>query len=396
MPVVASGTFLFDAQRSGRSPHAVGNLREPDVCWETWLRAYPPSGAESSAGFDAAGNLYFGSHNGTFYSLSPSGEIRWVALSTAKIYGSPLVLADQVIYTSGDGFCHSFSLDGELRWRLDLSPSIRGESSRQRAVRELRELPDTLDVRRKYLVTIKSWASPVQVGPETVVVTGYSAAVQALDFDGGLRWKFALPGSAYTLSGACADPQGNVYATSFSGHGFCIHANGKESWRVRLPRGYRNWGSPSFDVRLGQVLFPMSRGESDAKVSAVLNGVIRWEATIPGGVRGSVVFAYDSYLVAGLDGNLRWLEPNSGRITRTVRLSKAERGLWTTPAITADGQILITTKQSNLKGTLVCLEPNGEKRWEVEIGKALSVPVIDAAGRVYVGSWDGNYRCFQT
>ena len=396
MPVVASGTFLFDAQRSGRSPHAVGNLPEPEVCWQTWLRAYPASGAESSASFDAAGNLYFGSHNGTFYSLSPFGEIRWVALSTAKIYGSPLVLADQVIYTSGDGFCHSFTLDGELRWRIDLIPDIRKESTKKRVLRELRELPDTLDLRRKYLVTTKSWASPVQVGPETVIVTGYGAAVHALDLDGGVRWKFDLPGSVYTLSGACADREGNVYATSFSVHGFCIDFNGNEKWRVRLPRGYRNWGSPSFDVQRNQVLFPMSRGENKAKIFAVSGGAIRWKTTIPGGVRGSVVFADDSYLVAGLDGNLRWLEPNSGRITRTVRLSKAERGLWTTPAITTNGRILITTKQSNTKGTLVCLEPDGEKRWEVEIGKALSVPVIDAAGRVYVGSWDGNYRCFQT
>jgi outer membrane protein assembly factor BamB len=70
--------------------------------------------------------------------------------------------------------------------------------------------------------------------------------------------------------------------------------------------------------------------------------------------------------------------------------------LWTTSAITACGHILITSKASWEAGAVHCLSAEGEPVWKYELGKALSTPVIDASGRLYVGTWDGEMVCLQT
>ena len=41
--------------------------------------------------FDSEGNLYFGCHDGAFYSLGPSGKLRWCSLTGQKIYSSPSI-----------------------------------------------------------------------------------------------------------------------------------------------------------------------------------------------------------------------------------------------------------------------------------------------------------------
>lgn len=393
----ASSTFLFDPQRTGRSPFAIGTA-EPRLAWSCELPSYPPRGPESSPAFDEAGNLYFGSHDGCFYSLDQSGRVRWMFKTDAKIYSSPDVQGDQVRFCSGDGRLYCFSLDGHRNWIYDLMGPLRKRGIKNRVLAELKELPITLDWRRKYMVTTKSWCSPVTDADGRTYATGYGKGLHCVTPAGERAWAFELAGPKYTLSGPCLGPDGTVYASAYWGKGYAVAPDGQARWGIDLPAKHANWGTPSCDPETGDVYFVVSKKEETAQVAAVrADGSVRWRATIPGGLRGGVAISRDDWaIVAGLAGELQWLRKDTGQVIRRVRLSPDTRGLWTTPVIDPNGNVLVTTKQSNDSGSLVAVTAGGERIWEIPMGKALSSPVVDASGLVYAGSWDGTMRAYAT
>ena len=395
----ASTTFLFDQHRTGRTPFGIGTAEAPSELWKTWLPSHPSKGAESSPAFDTEGNLYFGSHDGCFYSLSNSGKVRWMFKTDEKIYSSPQLIDDKVVvFAGGNGYLYAFSTDGDLLWHYDLCQGFRPAGAVKRAIATLKELPVTLDWKRKYLVTTKSWASPSLHSEGFLIATGYGKGLHAVNLDGSGRWKFDLGAPQYSLSGTCLDNDGNILVTALEGAAYSVDANGKQNWKTSLPKGFKNWGTPSFDPELLQGYFPVSKKEESAFVFALdPSGSVRWKAEVPGGIRGSVsIGTGDHAIVCGLAGEVIYLNRKTGTVDRKVRLSKDSRALWTTAAIDPEGHILLTTKETNTTGSLACLTADGVLKWSTPIGKALSTPVIDAEGRIYVGSWDGYYRCIQS
>lgn len=397
--VQPSTTFLFDQQRTGRAPYALRSDDAPNELWRTWLPSFPPRGAESSPAFDREGNLYFGSHDGCFYSLTPEGRVRWMFKTDAKIYSSPQLLDDSVAFCGGDGYLYLFDFHGQMRWNYDLGAGAKGKGTSGKIKKFVKELPVTLDWKRKYLVTTKSWASPCLHPNGFLVATGYGRGIHAVNLDGTRRWLHDFGQGQYSLAGVCLDSNGNIYGGPLEGKVMSLDASGKVNFELATPKRMRNWAAPSFDEARGRAYYPLSDWEKSGLVVAVsARGERLWSTDIPGGIRGSVVIPAEGphVITCSLNGRLLWLNADTGKVEREVRLSKDSRALWTTPSIDPHGRLLITVKDTYDSGRLVAVNLAGEQLWSVDVGKALNTPVIDQHGRIYVGSWDGTYRCLQS
>ena len=89
--------FLFNQYRNAQQNYATGD-QVVSLNWKTDLNTNPVFGAESTTAIDEHGNLFFGSHSGNFYSLDKYGTIRWVFTTMKKIYSSPLIVREKVIF----------------------------------------------------------------------------------------------------------------------------------------------------------------------------------------------------------------------------------------------------------------------------------------------------------
>ncbi len=395
-----SGTFLFDSARSGRMRYSKGGLSAPVLKWAFKLRSYPPRGAESTAAFDTEGNLYFGCHDHCFYSLNREGSFRWMFKTDGKIYSSPTVLDDRVLFASGDGFLFSFSLQGDLLWSYNIGDYFDRMGNRYiRKLARLRIRAKAYDFDRKKPWTVKCWSSP-NVGPGgEVYITGYGLGLHAISSEsGGLLWRHDLGWPRHHLTGVALNESAQIFVPSQRRYVHCLSPDGKKQWCFDSRLDYDVWGNPSIDLENETVLVPFSSGEAKGEVVALdYSGKEKWRTGCSGGIRGSVAISYNDYLAfCSLRGDLNLVSRKNGQLLDTILLTTSQRGLWTTPSIDKMGHIFVTTKDTRHSGSLCCLDQNGKLLWRVNTGKALSTPVVDERGRVYIGSWNGEFLCLQT
>jgi hypothetical protein len=97
-----------------------------------------------------------------------------------------------------------------------------------------------------------------------------------------------------------------------------------------------------------------------------------------------------------LDGYIYKIETSDGRIEEKKKITSCERGLWTTPTIDKNGDILLSTKDTANSGRVIKLNHSLDIIWEYKTNKILSVPVINRFGDVLFGSWDGYYNSLRT
>ena len=395
-----STTYLFDGFRSGRMRFPKGDRQTPSLRWEFTLPSHPPKGSESAPAFDDEGHIYFGAHDGCFYSLDPSGRLRWMFKTGAKIYSSPAIRDGRIFFASGDGYLFCFGNDGTKVWVYNICDYF--SRIRNKIVRKVLQFKTNItayDAQRKKRWLTKCWSSPNLDDSGTVYITGYGLGLHAVNAeDGRLLWTFDLGSPRHHLSGVAMNEHGQIFVASQRRFLHCLSRNGDRKWSFDSRLCYDTWGNPSIDIENEVVCFPMTRKEKEGCLVALdYRGRARWRTDIPGGLRGSAAISYQDYLVIGsLNGRLYFIGRKNGQILREIQLTTAQRGLWTTPSIDPAGYIFVTTKDSRYSGSLCCLAVDGEVEWRIPIGKALSTPVVGRGGRVYVGSWDGKFLCYQT
>lgn len=397
---IASTTFLFDRFRSGRMKFAKGNREAPLLRWKFKLQSYPPKGVESTPAFDKDNNMYFGSHDNCFYSLDPEGNLRWMFKLGHKIYSSPLIIDYKIYFASGDGLLFCFNLNGNLLWVYnicDFFGNIKNPFARKFQL--LRSLLKSYDYDRKKRWTMKCWSSPNTDSKGIIYITGYGLGLHAVrGHDGKRLWAFDLGSPRNHLSGVALNEFDEIFVASQRRNLYCLRSNGTIKWHVDTKLNYDLWGNPSVDTENQTVYFPLGCRESKGKILALdYKGNLKWKMDIQGAVRGSVAISYNEYVVVcSLSGKLYLLNKKNGTVLKSIILSNAERALWTTPSIDKKGNIFVTTKDNRYSGTLYCFDDNAKIIWRYQIGKALSTPVIDQYGRLYVGSWKGEFYCIET
>lgn len=347
---------------------------------------------------DDDGNFYFGSHSGNFYSLSASGDIRWVFSTRTKIYGSPVLADGQVIFAGGDGFLYALSLPhGSIEWVCDLKKGYSGSRS-QKLVQAAMHLPFTWNRKRLMNMDTKCWAS-VNHAAGQLFITAFGKGLHVFDTAGNELWSYDLGFPRYQLAGVVLDETNDLYLPSRNGRIYRFTPGGKQVWKRKVLPGWHAWGSPTYNPDSGLIQFVFSIGESKGVVLAVdKTGQEQWRTKLKGAIHGSVAVSADSQALycADFAGYIHMLEAQSGRIIRQVRLSRALRALWTTPTVDAEGSVYISTKDSFADGRVVKLDRNLEVLWEYPTAKALSVPLLLANGDICFGAWDGYYYRLST
>ncbi len=389
--------FLFDKHKSGRQNYSIGK-EVPKVRWEFSTRGYPYRGPESTAVFDGYGNIYFGSHDGCIYSITKDGKLRWMFKTDKKIYSSPTLYKDYVVFAGGDGYLYCFNLEGDVNWVYDISKGYRGLNLKN-IINRLITIHKTYDYNRKKVWDIKCWASPY-VDNDTVYIVGYGIGLNAVDIQTGSRkWTYDLGSPRFHLTGIVEDNNDRLYVCSQRRNLHCISKDGHLLWKKALKKDYDIWGNPTFDLEKELIYLSQSNKERDSIIYAIdTNGNISWSKKLKTAVRGSISISSENYVVVlGFDGVVYFLNKDTGEIQYKERFSSASRALWTTASIDSNGNILFTTKESNTEGALIALDKNGGLLWKYkQLGKALSTPVVDDKGNIYVGSWKGKYLCLRT
>ena len=399
MKINPSRTYLFDNQSTGRLKFCCGNLPEPKIAWEYLLPNYPPFAPESTPVFDSQGNIYFGSHDNCFYSLTAQGKFRWFFKTSGKIYSSPSIIEKKgIVVASGDGFLYQFDLKGKLCWAQNLCKKISDDFLIKRF--QKRQIQKALwDPDRKKSRICKIWASPKVANNGKIIIPGFGKGLHAIDAETGeITWIYDFKKAFYNRSSVAIGPDDEIYTVMDYRFLHCLTPDGIRKWLYDTRLNYESWGGPSVDIEMDTVYFTLSHREKKGAVFSLdLQGKLRWKRKIPGALRGSVTICRDPWvLVAAFNGYLYFLNKSNGNIEKAVQLSSARRALWTTPCVDPEGFIFITTKDDPYSGSVYCLKPNGKIQWRFKTGKALSTPVIDRHGRLYFGSWDGKFICLQT
>ncbi|MHB8062204.1 MAG: outer membrane protein assembly factor BamB family protein [Ruminiclostridium sp.] len=396
-----STTFLFDQFRTGRIKYTRGNKDYPEILWKCKLPSYPIRGAESTPVFDNDMNIYFGSHDGCFYSLNSRGRINWSFKTDKKIYSSPTLINNKIIVAGGDGYLYSFNnKDGKLLWVYDISNSFRSYKSLKVLLNRILTLHKTIDTSRKRIWTVRSWSSPNIDSEGILYITGYGTGVHAINSETGEKiWTFDLGSPRFHLSGVAINESNDIFVSSQQNQTFCLNSNGEVKWSFKFAKGYDSWGNPSIDPEEKTLYVPVSYRESKGKVYALdYKGNLKWAEDIPGALRGSVSISYEDYvIICSLNGSVYFLNKKSGDIKEQIHITDAIRGLWTTAAIDLNGDIFISIKDSFEEGSIICMNKYAHEIWRYRnLGKTLSVPVIDTGSRLYAGSWNGSFVCLQT
>ena len=384
--------YLFDKSRHGRQNFKI-STNKPKLKWKRDLRTNPTYGAESTAVIDDLGNLYFGSHSGNFYSLSKIGEIRWTFSTSTKIYSSPVLIEKLVFFAGGDGILYCLDLEGNLVWKRDLTkPSEK--MFKKKTINKWIHFPFTYDFHKKRNINYKCWSSP-NYFEENIYITAYGKGLYCINLRGEVIWSFDLGFPRFQLSGVAIDQEGNVYCSSRSGCIYSFKKNGILNWKILIKKNWENWGNPVFcDIKKFAYFFFSKKEKEGLLVCVDPAGQILWKLEL-GSIRGSCAISKDgeSIFCCDLDGYIYRVSSKNGEIEVKKKITEAQRGLWITPTIDLNSNILLATKDSNTTGRVILMNPDFEFIWEFNTNKVLSIPIISQEGDLFFGSWDGYYYC---
>lgn len=387
--------FLFDQSNNGRQNYNTGNSYR--LLWKTFLNTNPVFGAESSPVFDPNGNLYFGSHSGNFYSLNRDGNIRWTFSTRKKIYSSPVIIDNKLLFCGGDGFLYCLSKNGDLIWHYDITGNS-NINMFSRYLKKLIHLPFTFSIIRKKNVDYGSWSSPNYYG-NYIYVTGFGKGLFCIDINGNVIWSYDLGYPRDQLSGVTVDvDKGLIFGLSRKGYAYCFTVEGDLVWKKLIKLFYEPWAHPVLYKNKKYIIYITSLSELSGLLTALdYDGKEIWRKKI-NAARGSCAIndINETGYYSDLDGFIHKIDLNSGKLINKVKLSNAQLALWTTPTLEKNGDILISIKDSSYTGRVVKLNENLSTIWEFTTGKVLSIPVIDSNGKVYFGSWDGYFYCLET
>lgn len=360
-PLAGKPMYQMDPRHTGRSPY--NGPRRP-VLLRTFLTGSFPTqdpltqraDIQSSAAIGPDGTIYIGNFPGNLFALRDPGagdrlEVVWRfhPPGASSLHATPALGPDGTVYlgfgagaqgqpASGKLYAlraPASGIDGQVVWSLDLDAA-------------------------------RPTASPI-MGPDgTIYAVGGNGLLVAASPNGTLRWS-AQTGP--TLKGSPAlGPDGTLYVPSMDG----------KLYAVAPPSGNGSAGSLRWTFDFGQHLgpTPLVTGQGGGGATGIGSG-----ATPTVGPDGTIYIGANNsnlYAVAP-DGSQRWL-------------FEAERelaGIWSAPAVSADGSTLYFT--ANKGGVYALNRADGRLGWQFSIyGSIYSSAALDARGTLYTGSTAGH------
>ena len=392
--------YQYDRERTGRVPHQAEYNALPQLVWETRFKQWPVCCAESTAVEDEAGNLYFGNHDGCFYSLSPNGSVRWQWVTDSKIYASPLLYNNRLYVNVSRAHLACLDTDGNLQWIIDGTDGMKSLSRISRFIQH-RKAYHHYDYEFKKFMKLNAWASPNQLQDGRIASVLYHKGLVVVDPDAGKEaWSYNPGGHIFHMAGVAittVNGEDRLFFASQSNGLHVLNQSGQLLWKTASRKRHNAWANPSVDVQEGVVYYSESyKNRSCVLYKYSLDGTLHWKKEFPFGCRSTAGITYLSHIVLlGLDGKAYYISKADGQVLHALSIATTDRGLWTSPAILKNGNVLVNTKKTVKSGSLICLSPTMEVLWEIPYGKALSTPFINAQGALFTGTWNGDYFKYQ-
>ena len=272
--------------------------------------------------------------------------------------------------------------------------------------------------------------SPAILADGTIAWPGPGGRLFGIAPDGRLRWQVALDG--FVLSPAVATT-GRIYAVTMSGTTSAIDVDPATHsaaivWSVNTGGG--SYGSPA--IAPDGTIVTTSSTDVVAVTDNGRSAVIRWRHTLDAQIEVSPAVGPDGTIVIGdngrrefgldpADGHVRWtvdrrdetyaspvvtpggvayyadhtatlsvVDVRTGSLIRSTT-TRAERpgrsfGVWTAPAIDAEGAAFYGTRSGHVFG----VDPTGRQLFDLDVGGTVdSYPAIGGDGTLYIGSSTG-------
>lgn len=320
----------------------------------------------SSPTIDTAGNLYFGSLDGYFYSLDRLGDLRWRYEAGDWIDSSPALSPDEsVVYvgTWGNRLLALAVESGAFLWQYETGSLV--------------------------------YASPAVAEDGRVFFGSSDGSLYALEPTGSLSWTYEIGGDLD--SSPAIDTAGNVYVGSSAGFLVSVDATGQERWTWEVPAE-----SGAAARSTGIVSTPMLTSDGRVLVGCqnyyvycldASSGEVLWKYETGGILESSVVEGMGrSCLVSGRDGYLysfSWDGELSWR-------SFLGANYYSSPCVDGMGRIYVGALSSETQGALLALNSEGGILWRYELSSFVdSSPLLAADGTLYVGNNDGRLYAFE-
>ncbi len=355
---VPHGTQMLhgDARHTHRSSGRVATSL-PAVAWTHDVGG--PVEAQVAASPDQQ-TLYVASLGGTLTALARNdGSVRWSLDLGDRVYSTPLVADDGVIYVGSDAKKFSaISPDGKVKWSLDTD----GDAD-----------------------------SGAALSPDGAVIFAAGRMVYAVTPAGYVRWRFTAKRKVFTAPAVA--PQGRIIVGSQDHHVYALAPDGRLSWSLDL--GVDVDGAPAIDDHGG--VFVGTDGDEVVRLD-LDDGHIVWRANVGGYVRGTLSVARNGDVLAGVYG------PRP----RAVRLRAEDGGLRGDFPIQGTGARDFGVHGGALEdsaGTLVfgaqdnavyAVDASGKLLWRFVAGADVDAPAtLLSDGTLVIGSDDGSVRAFR-
>lgn len=336
----------LDPRRTNRSPYT--GPRDPVIAW-----AFDTGGPiEAAPALLDDGTIIVASLGGKLHGISPDGAPKFSVDLDDRVYGSPLVLDNEIYVGSDARRFFALSPEGRIRFRLE----THGDA-------------DTG-------ATVTPWGG---------IVFAAGRMIYAIEPNGTLIYRVRT--QRKTFASPAVGEDGTVFVGSQDDHVYAIDEKGSVKWRVDV--GADADGGPAI-ADDGTVYVGTDGGEVIALDPE--DGTIRWRKSVGGFVRGSLSVGRDGVIRVGTYGpkpRLVSLAPEDGEIlwSFSIRGTGArEFGIHGAPVEDAEGRLYFGGQDD----IVYALDLDGSLVWKLETGGDVDASlVITEDGTLLVGSADG-------
>lgn len=295
---------------------------------------------------DEYGNYYVGTENGTFFSLSSTGGIRWNFTTQDRIMGTATIVNDRVYFGSLDGYLYCLDTDGNLQWKF--------------------ESDDWIDT------------SPIVSDDGSILFGSGDGFLYKLNEDGNELWKYNAGGSIE--SNPAMDLEGNIY----------FGTNGKKILSID-DGGSKRWDFTTQGEVLSSPLVINDSGIAIGSRDEYLyfldfDGNLIWKKGLDGIIDSSPSISRGGFLVSTFNGLIHNFSMNG---SSEVVFQKD---------IHIKGSLSVSNDMwihfGSYDGNLYSMDMEGEIRWTYKSGDMVpSTPAISRSGEVIFTSYDGYIYC---
>lgn len=320
----------------------------------------------ASPTLDSAGNIYFGSVDGKFYSIDAEGNERWSVQTGDWVESTAALSSDEsvVYFGSWDNNLYALNTEsGAQDWIFQTGSLI--------------------------------FSSPAVADDGTIFVGGADGLVYAISADGALQWSSFLGGELD--SSIAISPSGHLYVGTTEGFIYALDIHtGEEIWSFEIPVEPGAIGRVTSIVSScaldgsGKLYF----GSSNYFVYALNtgDGTLAWNFETGAEVESSPTISIDgNVLISSQDGLLYSLSPE-GSLVWSVDIGE---NYYAAAAVDEVGRIYVSSYISDTLSYLNLLSPDGAILQRIAFDNVIDSSVaLSPDGRLYVGNNDGKLYAF--